>query len=193
MYCIMWRLIQHCANKVKLRSTSNKLLPPFSYHTWTFKIEKFRIDRYIKSLPRESASGPFGIPAVTPALACVPRKGEKLDIFVFDMGPQQLIIAGNKESRQKICRNKKRMVDVINGLISIFGALDHCGMWKYNYHNWMDGVSTKLNRIMLVHKWDSRVVVRLFNLPRPLCGCLQINSLFIICLNDEPFVQFSEK
>ena len=79
-------------------------------------------------MPRESASGPFGIPVVTPALACVPRKGEKLDIFVFDMGPQQLIIAGNKESRQKICRNKKRMVDVINELISIFGVLGHCAM-----------------------------------------------------------------
>jgi len=47
----------------------------------------------------------------------------------FPFGPRQLIIAGNEESCQEgSAKNEEPMVNVINALISIFGAIGRCAL-----------------------------------------------------------------
>jgi len=55
---------------------------------------------------------------------------KKIDLLVSDMG-----------QKKKTTAEKRRMANMINGLISILVALGHCAMWKYCDHNWIEGVS----------------------------------------------------
>ena len=60
--------------------------------------------------------------------------------FLFAITPATrgswLIIAGNEEScQEESAKNEEPMVNVINALISIFGAIGRCALWKYSYHN----------------------------------------------------------
>ena len=63
-------------------------------------------------------------------------------IAIFAIGIWAVVInnTSNEEFPVKTLEDQHKVYVVFMRLISTLGVLDHCAIWKYIYHTWMEGV-----------------------------------------------------
>ena len=57
----------------------------------------------------------------------------------------------NEEFLVKTLEDQQKVYVAFMRLISTFGALGHCAIWKYIYHTWMEGVLYKEENLKVTY------------------------------------------